>query len=110
MEYFEVDGTFFKEGTKDEIVKVINICMRDSRRIVLDYGHDDGRSWGEVCDVVGYVVRSGGSIKIPLLVYNSRSIGGGSILTNCIVQIKESKGGRILYQHPNYKPFDHENN
>ena len=105
VKYFEVDGTFFKEGTKDEIVRIINSCIQNRRRIILDYGHDDGQSWGETFDTRGYIGRSTGVFQIPILVYNSRSTGGGSILTHCIVQIKESKGGKILYQHPNYKPW-----
>jgi len=32
----------------------------------------------------------------------SRSIGGGAILDHCIVRIRHSSGGRILYQHPKY--------
>ena len=33
---------------------------------------------------------------------NTRSLGGGSILAHCIVRIRESAGGRVLYQHPDY--------
>lgn len=29
-------------------------------------------------------------------------MGGGAILEHCIVRIRESAGGRILYQHPSY--------
>ena len=41
-------------------------------------------------------------MKVPLLVANRRSLGGGAILTHCIVRIRESAGGRVLYQHPSY--------
>ena len=53
----------------------------------------------------GYVSTSMGPVKIPILLYNNRSSGGRSILTHCIVQIKESKTSKILYQHPNHKSF-----
>ena len=68
-------------------------------RIVLDYGDvETGESWGEVYDVTGTIGRSTGQLPIPILVYNKRSYGGGSILDHCIISIKESKGAKILYQ------------
>jgi hypothetical protein len=102
--YFEINGTSFQNETKREIAEVLERCRVNRIRIVLDYGNDDGQSWGETFDTRGYVGRSTGAFKIPILVYNSRSIGGGAIMTRCIVQIKESRGGRVLYQHKNYKP------
>ena len=43
-----------------------------------------------------------GPVKVPLLIANSRSIGGGAILDFCIVRIRTAAGGRVLYQHPAY--------
>lgn len=109
--YKVIDGTSFHSQTTDKVCEILNRCMKDRTRIKIDLGHTEpdheklGHSWGEIYDVTGYVGRSGGSIKIPLLVYNSRSMGGGGILDHCIVQIKESKGGRVLYQHEKYVPY-----
>lgn len=60
---------------------------------------------GDDCNVfdaylVGYVSRSCGNFKIPLLINNSRSIGGPSILDGNIVKITIDKV--VVYQHPNY--------
>ena len=54
-------------------------------------------------DVEGYVSRSTGITPIPILVHNKRSLGGGGILTNCIVKITTTgKNKWTLYQHPSY--------
>lgn len=50
----------------------------------------------------GYIGRSTGSQKIPLEIVNSRSMGGGAILDNCIVRIEEAKGKFLLYTHPSF--------
>jgi len=101
--YFEINGTSFQNETKREVAELLERCRANRTRVILDYGHSDGKSWGEIYDIIGYIGRSTGSIKVPLLLYNSRSYGGSAILTKCIIQIKESKGGRVLYQHKNYK-------
>ena len=52
----------------------------------------------------GYVSRSMGPIKIPIVLYNKRTRGGPSILDHKIVKIQESRGGKVLYQHLMYQP------
>jgi hypothetical protein len=41
-----------------------------------------------------------GPICIPILLHNSRSIGGSAILTERIVKLMV--GHRVVYQHPSY--------
>ena len=85
--------------TPVELCNLLN-RLRDNRtRIVVDYGDvKTGKSWGEVYDITGYVGRSTGGIKIPLLIHNSRSHGGGALFDDCILSIKTSAGKRTLYQ------------
>lgn len=96
--YKEVNGTSYHKETADAVVDVLEKARQNRTRIVLDYGDTKtGKSWGEVHDVAGYVGRSTGIYKVPLLVHNSRSLGGGAILDHCITGIKTSAGKRTLY-------------
>lgn len=97
-EYKVVNGTSYSVNTNDKVIEVLERCRSNKTRIVVDYGDVlTKESWNEVYDVSGYVGRSSGTYKIPLLIHNSRSLGGGSILTDCILSIKESKGKRVLF-------------
>lgn len=95
-------GTAYKEETCEAIVEVLERCRQQRIRIRVYYGGPDGRDWQDEFGTTGYVGRSTGNIKIPLVVYNSRSLGGGAMLDHCIVKIVTTKGKEILYQHPNY--------
>lgn len=99
QDYKEVDGIFYKLETPDDLISVLNNCYKNDIRIIVDYGDTKtGKSWGEVCDIIGYIGRSTGEIKIPLLVYNNRCFGGGALLDNHIIGIKTTKGKRQLYK------------
>ncbi len=102
--YKVVNGTSYHIGTSDEIIKILERMREQHVRLLLDYGDTEtGQSWGEVHDVAGYIGRSLGPTKIPLLIYNERSQGGGGILDDCIVQILTSRDRRVIYKHPTYK-------
>jgi hypothetical protein len=75
------------------------------QRLRFHYGDNEtGRAWGDTES--GYVGRSTGSQKIPLVVHNARSMGGGGLLDANVVKIestRKSKGAHpVLWQHPNY--------
>ncbi len=96
-EYKVVNETSYEINTPDRVIEVLERCRVNKTRIVLDYGNVETKeSWGEVYDITGYVGRTTGN-KSPILVYNNRSTGGGLILTDCILSIRESKGKRLLY-------------
>ena len=97
--YKEVNGTSYHSETAEKVINVLENVRMSKTRITLDYGDvKTGVSWGEVYDISGTIGRSTGTIKIPLLIHNKRSYGGGGILDHCIIGIKESRGGRILYK------------
>lgn len=101
----EVNGTAYHHLCPTEVIEILERCRADRTRIRVAYGNrDDGQDWGETCDTTGYVGRSCGPIKVPLLIHNRRSYGGGAILTDAVIRIETTKGKRLLYQAHNYKP------
>ena len=107
--YKVVNGTSYHKETPDAVINVLEAARKGGfKRIKLHYGDTEtGRDWKEEYDVTGYVGRSGGGqINVPILLHNTRSLGGGAILDHCIVKIKEAKGGRVLYKHPKYQELN----
>lgn len=101
--YREVNGTSYHADTNEAIINVLEWARLNDTRIRVYYGDTlTGLDWQEQHRVTGYVGRSTGRAKIPLLVYSKRCCGGGGILDNCIVRIETTRGGRVLYNHPNY--------
>jgi hypothetical protein len=96
--YKEVNGLWYHEDTKVGVIQVIEHCRKYDIRVVIDYGNvDTGESWGEIHDIKGRFGKTNGTKPIIILAYNKRCYGGGAVLTHCILSIKESKGGRFLY-------------
>jgi len=110
MKYQTVNGTSYHAETSLDVVKWLETSREREQRIRLFYGNvETGICWNEEFYTIGHVGRSTGSQKIPLLIYNSRSIGGGGILDHCIIRIdtKDSQGKiKTVYKQSNAK-FDH---
>lgn len=104
QEYNVVNGTSYHIETSKQVIDVLEQVKEKRTRIQVDYGDvKTGKSWGEVYDITGTIGRSTGINKIPLLIHNTRSMGGGGLLDHCIVKISISKGKSVLYQHPQYE-------
>lgn len=109
IKYKVLNGTAYHEETPDAVVSILEDALADRRSTRLRFCFGDtetGRDWGEVHDTTGYLGRSTGSIKIPLLIAKSNSSGGGGLLDHCIVKIerkrKEDKAYSQVYIHPKY--------
>ncbi len=104
-------GTAYHQETPDEVVSILEGARDYGRRVRLYYGDTKtGQDWNEEFDTMGTVGRSTGNIKIPLLISNARSMGGGAILDHCIVKIATQQNDgkyHVVYTHPNYytRPF-----
>ena len=92
------EGMSFNEGTPKSVMEILHATNEYGWRIRLWYGDDDGKSWNEENDIIGKVGLSTGTI-CPLLINNSRSLGGGIILSDCIVKIVDVVTKEVLYQH-----------
>ena len=101
-EYKVFNGISFDKSTPDQVCRILaNYCGDRSQRVRVFYGDTKtGKDWFEFYDVIGYIGRSTGTVKIPLLIHSSRSLGGVAILDHCIVKITIDK--REVYKHPNY--------
>ena len=91
----------FDENTCDKVKTVLTECYNSNLRVRIWYGDTKtGVSWMDEYDVVGTVGRSSGQAKIPLLINNCRSSGGGGILCHCIIRIDVIGSRRTIYKHP----------
>lgn len=99
----EINGTFYHKDTPRQIVNILERVRQNNTRIRVYFGDvTTGKAWAEEYGVIGTVNRSTGTRKIPLLVHNERSLGGGAMLDNCIVKIMETQSKYVLYQHPSF--------
>lgn len=100
IRYRRHDGIYYHAETPVEVVRALNAARQARTRIRLRLGDvETGKDWLEEFDVEGYVGNSTGPLKVPLLVHNRRSSGGGAILDHCILRIIETRTGRVLYSH-----------
>ena len=115
--YVEREGMFFEVGiflgreNKLEVFDNVNEALMSllvrawkyKFRIRVFYGDiHTGRSWNEEYDVMGTIGRTTGDIKIPILVHNKRSWGGGALLLSSIIRIDDIEDKRTLWKLPNF--------
>lgn len=96
------DGTVKKYQTNDELIDVLEWYINTDKRVRIWYGHEDGRAWNEEFDVTGRIGRSCGNYKIPILMSNSNSQYGGSLLVGKIIRIDDIAAKRTIYKQGNF--------
>jgi len=91
--------TYFMPGTHPDVKRHLEWARRNDVRIAIDLGDSNtGRLWGD-CDK-GYVSRSKGPQRVPLLVRSKLSSSGGAILTDSILRIRTTKDNALVWEHP----------
>ena len=104
MSFKIINGTSYHIDTPSDLCDILEECRVKKVRIKVNYGDPTtGQDWLEEHDIRGYVGRSTGQIQMPLLVYNKRARGGGALLDDQILKVRETNGGYVLWEHPNYK-------
>ncbi len=98
----EFNGLHFNEGTPEQVMQILSNNLHNKERFRFWYGDlTTGRSWNEENDICGYIGCTIGK-RTPILVNNSRSMGGGLILTDCIVKIVNITDGYQVYKHESF--------
>lgn len=101
------EGTYYNSETPNEVIELLELARKLNYYVWFRLGDmNTGQDWMDDFDTCGFVSRSTGPIKIPILLANRRSMGGGGILTHCIVKLVVNGGGRkrtwqsTVYQKP----------
>lgn len=85
-------GTHYRLDTPDEVVEVLERIRVSRQRVAIIYH-------AESTPVFGRVGRSmGPTLKVPLVIHNTRSSGGEPVCTTIISEIRTSDGKQILYR------------
>jgi len=103
--YRVVNGTSYNSRTPDAVVQLLERARREDVRLRIQYGDVmTGKSWMDDPEE-GYIGRSTGEIKIPLLVHNKRSMGGDGIIDHCIVKIEPTRKDvpGFCWSHPRFR-------
>ena len=111
--------TWFNSDTPDSVKEILseanksfNMYGAKGTILRLFFGdHLSGTDYCEEYDCVGFIGRSNGTMKVPLLLEPllrhksslTTACGGGAILTSRIVRIIEVNTGRELYRTRNYQ-------
>ena len=99
-------GIYYNPETPWRVAVILESAMSSPYRprLRLFYGDPKtGETWPESFETSGYIGRSMGPVKVPLMIANARSRGGGAILTHCITAIMEAPG-RYRYKCEGFKP------
>jgi hypothetical protein len=91
-----VNGTTYNDAAP-EVIRILEDSRATKRRLLIFYGDvKTGRRWGD--QLRGHIGRSMGPVCIPIMLCTRRSVGGEGLLEQHIVEIRESKGGRVIYR------------
>jgi hypothetical protein len=97
------EQTWFDPGTPPSVVAHLEYARLHNMRLRLFFGDQEtGRCWLEENDVTGYIGRSMGPMRVPILLSSRSSSGGGAILARCVIRLIQTNGRRELWRHQNF--------
>lgn len=95
--------TWFDADTPASIACAIEAYRRNERKVRLYYGDKaTGRDWMEENDTIGFISRSTGPLRTPLLMSSRRASYGDAVLSACIVRIQDAVTKQDFWRHPTY--------
>lgn len=107
--------TWFQPGTDPKAAKALNTAYTQENLVRIFLGDPQtGRDWCEEFEAIGFVGRSSGVLKVPLLLEAYRasantfesSAFGGAILCKNVLRIVDVLSSTDLYRHPLYQTPD----
>ena len=102
-------GTFYHADTLYDVISWLETFRERNQRIRVTFGTVENGQVIETHKRVGYVGRSFGPVKVPLLVYSNRSYGGEAISTDRIVMIEYANKRyceKVVWSHPAYQTVE----
>lgn len=97
------EHTYFDPGTHPDAEPALEACRRHGTMCRLILGDTaTGEPWFDEHDVVGRIGRSGGALKVPLIVPPDED-GGPAILTACVLAVIDWQSGKAIYRHALYR-------
>ena len=115
LAYRIVNGVHYSSRGPAAVVAVLEDARTSGTGIRVSKGYTEqhlgrrlgdkpvGEDWLETFGVEGTIGTSTGRVRVPLLIHSARSTGGGVVDGGCIVRIKDTRTGRVLYQHTAYR-------
>lgn len=102
-EYKQIGKFFFKEGVDETVASVINQMYQTRKRYKVYFGCiDTGKVYAEEHDTIGTIGSSTGPINIPLMITRKGNMGGGALLIDLIVAVREMDTNYFIYKHPKF--------
>lgn len=96
--------TYFGPGVPEKLQRMVETLRRFPGRVRVVQGDTKtGESWLDLNDVVGEIVRSTGTLRVPLLLPDD-SRYGGALSCDRILLIRDMEDGKVLWQAPTWKP------
>ena len=86
----------------ENFIKLLSGCIHSGRYRIWYGDRETGCSWNEEYEVTGEIGRTGGHFKVPILLHDRRSIGGGAILIGSVIRIDDISAKTTIWKHKNF--------